>query len=76
MNFPPFPPISLNISKLTIDEIDVTKVKFNSELLDLPLTPIYILFICIFVLVFIQTIILIVFFHKYRYGDSKRLLFG
>lgn len=76
MNFPHFPPISLNISKLTIDEIDVTKVKFNSELLDLPLTPIYILFICIFVLVFIQTIILIVFFHKYRYGDSKRLLFG
>ena len=76
MNFPPFPPISLNISKLTIDEIDVTKVKFNSELSDLPLTPIYILFICIFVLVFIQTIILIVFFHKYRYGDSKRLLFG
>lgn len=76
MNFPPFPPISLNISKLTIQEIDVMKVKLNSELLNLPLTPVYILFICIFILVLIQTILLIIFFHKYKYESSKRLFLG
>jgi hypothetical protein len=76
MNFPPFPPISFNISKLTIQEADITKIKLDSELLNLPLTPIYILFICMFVLVFIQTVLLIIFFHKYKYENSKRLFLG
>lgn len=76
MNFPPFGPFSFNISKLTIHEADVTKIKLDSELLNLPLTPIYILFICMFVLVFIQTILLIIFFHKYKYENSKRLFLG
>jgi len=76
MNFPPFPPFSFNISKLTIQEADVTKIKLDSELLNLPLTPIYILFICMFVLVFIQTVLLIIFFHKYKYENSKRLFLG
>ena len=76
MNFPPFPPISFNISKLTIQEADITKIKLDSELLNLPLTPIYILFICMFVLVFIQTVLLIIFFHTYKYENSKRLFLG
>ena len=77
MDFPPIPTLALNISKLSIDEIDVSKFKFNSEMLNLPITPIYILFICTFVLVLIQTIIMIVFVNNYRkVNKSDKLLFG
>ena len=76
MDFPPIPPLNLTITELTIDEIDVSKFKLDSELIDLPLTPIYVLFICIFVLVFIQTGLMILFLHNYRREKGNRLLFG
>ena len=76
MDFPPIPPLNLTITELTIDEIDVSKFKLDSELIDLPLTPIYVLFICIFVLVFIQTGLMILFVYNYRREKGNRLLFG
>jgi|TARA_B100000282_G_scaffold198420_1_gene145099 hypothetical protein len=76
MDFPPIPPLNLTITELTIDEIDVSKFKLDSELIDLPLTPIYVLFICIFVLVFIQTGLMILFLYNYRREKGNRLLFG
>ncbi len=76
MDFPPIPPLNLTITKLFIDEIDVSKFKLDSELIDLPLTPIYVLFICIFVLVFIQTGLMILFLYNYRREKGNRLLFG
>ena len=75
-DFPPIPPLNLTISKLSISEIDVSKFKLDSELLDLPLTPIYVLFICTFVLVLIQTMIMITFFYSHRKEKGNRLLFG
>jgi len=74
--FPPIPPLNLTISHLSISEIDVSKFKLASELLDLPLTPIYILFICTFVLVLIQTLIMLRFFYTYKNEKGNRLLFG
>ena len=76
MDFPPIPPLNLTITELTIDEIDVSKFKLDSELIDLPLTPIYVLFICIFILVFIQTGLMILFLYNYRREKGNRLLFG
>ena len=75
-DFPPIPPLNLTISKLSISEIDVSKFKLDSELLDLPLTPIYVLFICTFVLELIQTMIMITFFYSHRKEKGNRLLFG
>ncbi len=75
-DFPPIPPLNLTITQLSISEIDVSKFKLDSELLDLPLTPIYVLFICTFVLVLIQTMIMITFFYSHRKEKGNRLLFG
>ncbi len=76
MDFPPIPPLNLTIMKLDIDEIDVSKFKLDSELIDLPLTPIYVLFIFTFVLVFIQTVIIVLLFYNHRKEKGDRLLFG
>mgnify|MGYP001162108384 FL=1 len=74
--FPPIPPLNLTISRMSISEIDVSKFKLDSELIDLPLTPLYVLFICTFVLVLIQTIMMFLFFCSYRKEKGNRLLFG
>jgi len=74
--FPPIPPLNLTISRMSIEEVDVSKFKLDSELLDLPLTPIYVLFICTFVLVLIQTVMMFLFFCSYRKEKGNRLLFG
>tara|TARA_B100001094_G_scaffold317564_1_gene360109 strand:+ start:589 stop:828 length:240 start_codon:yes stop_codon:yes gene_type:complete len=74
--FPPIPPLNLTISRMSIEEIDVSKFKLDSELIDLPFTPIYVLFICTFVLVLIQTVMMFLFFCSYKKEKGNRLLFG
>ena len=74
--FPPIPPLNITISRMSIEEIDVSKFKLDSELINLPLTPIYVLFICTFVLVLIQTVMMFLFFCSYKKEKGNRLLFG
>jgi len=74
--FPHIPTLNLTISHMSIEEIDVSKFKLDSELINLPLTPIYVLFICTFVLVLIQTVMMFLFFFSYKKEKGNRLLFG
>lgn len=57
MSFPPMPPISLNVSDMEISDLKLDNITFDEIHFDLPLKPIYILFIALFVINFLQFVV-------------------
>ena len=54
MSFPPLPSLSLNVSKLDISELTIKEIDFSKHSIE----SLYNLFISMFILLLIQTILL------------------
>lgn len=70
----PIPPLSLNITTMDINDMVISKIKLKEHDFDLPLKPLYIIFVCMFAFMIIQTIILSVVSYKILYIKKKAYL--
>lgn len=73
MSFPPIPDISLNISKLDIDELCVKHIDMNEIDFKFPidLESIYIVFFLMFTLMVIQTAVMSMFVYKHLHSQKR-----
>ena len=73
MSFPPIPPISLNVSDMEISDLKLDNITFDEIHFDLPLKPIYILFIALFVINFLQFVVTLKIMIDFkRYTNSEK----
>tara|TARA_E500000178_G_scaffold351715_1_gene413458 strand:- start:395 stop:646 length:252 start_codon:yes stop_codon:yes gene_type:complete len=75
MSFPPMPPISLNVSDMEISDLKLDNITFDEIHFDLPLKPVYILFIALFVINFLQLVVtlkIMIDFRGYKNNEKKK----
>lgn len=75
MSFPPMPPISLNVSDMEISDLKLDNITFDEIHFDLPLKPIYILFIALFVINFLQLVVtlkIMIDFKRYANNEKNK----
>ena len=79
MSFPPIPPLSLNVSNMEISNLKIDEIDFQNLHFELPLHPLYILCIGLFILSLFQTFFMLFIvckINKYNRSDKALLNSG
>ena len=71
MSFPPIPPLTLNVSDMEISKLKLDDITFEKVHFDLPLKPLYILFIGLFILNLVQTFFMITITYHIRSHTNR-----